>query len=163
MRFLRTTMILLFFISMPACKIPEPTTEYAKIRLNVNAFVKLGCRELAEGKLDCSNTTIPKKYHCNEILELVPNQQSLTPSTPIALCKHDYNYEDEEQVKGMQCFAHFGLANCTNAIIIVDEEIVLLDSPEEYLEQFSPIDSEEEALVTSILLTCKRSSKSVET
>jgi len=143
-------------IIMAGCLRPNIITDSGLLNVtatatNFSVFIEAGCIEQGNGWLDCSSTSLDKRFSCEEMW--VPKGLGgLSPKVQIVECNVLAKNEIEDTTAGIVRLGCM-LPIFRKYIIFVDGEYKLIGSKEEFIQFFAPVESPEEALAFALALT----------
>ena len=123
------------------------------LAVDLSEFIKAGC--VKEGShLNCSGAGLEEKFSCETIQE-ADNLGGLTPNVPIVACA--FKKKDQNEPGGISRLGC--LMPIYNKYIILDKgEFKAINTKEEFIQFFAPVETPAEALGFAVALTSSHAS-----
>jgi hypothetical protein len=144
--------ILTFLFGFFLCIQLSAAQSFEALKVDITPFLKLGCKKIADGRLDCSSLELDKKFNIWGV-EVPPGALGgLKPALPILTGLVAYNRSDESRNKGIRNIG-CRLPQFIQYVVYSKNEIRVIDSEQSFISYFAPVDSEAEALGFALALT----------
>ena len=144
-------------VMLAGCLKPQIITDSGSLDVNAaatdaSAFIRAGCIDTGNGRLDCSSIGLEDNFSCQEIMAQY-DLGGLSPKVPIVAC--NVLLKDDGMDKGI--VRQGCLYPMYRRYIIIDEgKYRPIEDKEGFIQYFAPVESPEEALAFAVALTNSR-------